>query len=71
MITTQEILLALLGGVIGSIICYTAELVWARRHDPQPYKWACPQEGCGFRIQANQQEFVLTMAERHEMRHQE
>lgn len=61
----STMLLALLGGFIGSVLCFIAEKIWVWKHDDKPYKWKCPEKGCSFMVEANQPDFPLRMAETH------
>jgi len=61
------ILLAILGGLIGSAICYVVQEWWRRKQ--LPYRWVCPEEDCIFSVKANDPTFVAIAAGRHEERH--
>lgn len=58
--TTQETLLAILGGVLGSLLCYAAEQWWDKR-----FKWKCPEKSCNFRIRSNNKELIQRVSRDH------
>lgn len=60
MLTNQDVVLAILGGVVGSMLCYAAERWWDRR-----YKWKCPEAGCKFRVKSNNKELTSRVSRDH------
>lgn len=58
--TSQDIVLAILGGVVGSMLCYAVERWWDRR-----YRWRCPEKGCNFSIKSNTKELTTRVSRDH------
>lgn len=64
----MDLLVHMAQGALGAWLAWHTLRFLEKIKDDKPFKWACPD--CNFRVETNDPQLTITLANNHEMRHQ-